>query len=599
MRFPCFCCTFGQNQSSMKQVYFIFSAFLFSVLSINAQAQNQIERPLGFTNASELGASEILTMSGTSYEELMAHADELEASKGQTIQGRVIFHDTNASQSGTWTTLNDGTKVWRLTLSSPEAMSVCAYFDGFYLPEGSALFIYNADRTYFEGPIGSEENNNHMRYMTNDIWGESITLEYIQPADVVGEPVLDVMGAGHFFQYVYPPAELADAQRGGASGGCQVDVNCPEGEFWTAQRDGVVRLRITDGNDIGLCSGSLVNTTAFDCRQYVLSAMHCAPTVSDADMAFLQFRFNYERPMEDANDDGVPEWEECSVLGGSSARNRTGAIRLADSNDDSPNGFEGSDFLLLEVEDDIPDNYRPFFAGWDATNTTSPSGKGIHHPSGDYKKISEYTQPAQSIWWGAPGSHWEVRWSATETDHGTTEGGSSGSPLYNEAKRIIGTLSSGFSDCVQSGQFGPNAPDQYGKMSYHWNNNPNSSDQKLKEWLDPEGSSSGQGIQIIDGAYRNGEGSCDPALNTEEFTLGYEAFYIAPNPSSDFLNLRIKSSSLLHTVTVFDQTGKMVAMEQISGPVASIQLSELPSGIYYVTLQDANGLTQTKKWSKI
>jgi hypothetical protein len=584
----------------MKHKYAFLSSLFMLALSTSLFAQTTIERPLGFTNASELGTCETLTLSGTSFEELMARADQLEATKGQTINGRVIFHDANTSNFGTWTELSDGTKVWRATLHSPEAMSVCAYFDGFYLPEGSAMFIYNADRTYFEGPITSEENNDHMRFMTNDMWGESITIEYVQPADVVGEAVLDLMGAGHFFRMVYPPSELADAERGGsAAGSCQVNVNCPEGEFWTKERDGVVRMRITDGNDIGLCSGSLVNTTAFDCRQYVLSAMHCAPTVSDADMAFLQFRFNYERPAADANDDGIPEWEECGTAGFSSARNRTGAIRLADSNDDSPNGFNGSDFLLLEVEDDIPDSYNPYFAGWDANNTTSPSGKGIHHPSGDIKKISEYTQPAQSIWWGAPGSHWEVRWSATETNHGTTEGGSSGSPLYNEQHKIIGTLSSGFSDCVQSGQFGPNAPDQYGKMSYHWDNNQNSADQKLKVWLDPVGTTSGVETLVLDGAYRNGEGSCNPALSTEEYTLGYESFFIAPNPSSDFLNLRIKSSSINHTVLVFDQTGKLVAEELISGPVARIALSELPAGIYYITLQDENGLSQTKKWSKI
>ena len=116
----------------MKHKYAFLSSLFMLALSTSLFAQATIERPLGFTNASDLGTCETLTLSGTSFDELMARADQLEATKGQTINGRVIFHDANASNFGTWTELSDGTKVWRATLHSPDAMSVCAYFDGFY-----------------------------------------------------------------------------------------------------------------------------------------------------------------------------------------------------------------------------------------------------------------------------------------------------------------------------------------------------------------------------------------------------------------------------------------------------------------------------------
>ena len=564
--------------------------FIACTLLLLASAQisaQRIEQPIGFTDASALHSVENVELSSFVWEDLFSHAQEEEERSGKTLQGKVIYEAMSPETVGTWTELENGTKVWRVQMSSEDALSISTYFDDFFIPEGASLFIYNADRTYFEGPIGSEENNGHGRYVTNDIWGESITLEYVQPADVVGEAHLGIMGAGYFFQYVYPPAILEDSERG--SGSCQVEVNCPEGEDWQFQRDAIVRLRITDDGDIGLCSGAMVNTTARDCRQYLLSALHCADNVSDDDFAFLQVRFNYERPLSD-----IP-FQECTVGSFSSSRNRTGVVHLADSDDNSFQGFQGSDFLLLEVEDQIPGDWNPFFAGWEAANLGSQRGVGIHHPNGDLKKISTYTDPTTSVFIGAPGSHWEVTWAETQTNQGTTEGGSSGSPLFNAEGKIIGTLSAGLSDCFNQGQFGPDEPDWYGKMSYHWTNNPNNADQKLRVWLDPND----LGWTTLWGSYMNEGGDCDPFLSIPENSLDLNAFQISPNPSPGQLNIKITDDALNGTIQVFDLQGKIIFSEQIAGPVHTYDLSTLNSGIYYVIISNAEGQSRTKKWSKI
>ena len=39
----------------------------------------------------------------------------------------------------------------------------------------------------------------------------------------------------------------------------------------------------------------MVNTTALDCRQYMLTALHCASN-DDDDFALLKVYYNYERP---------------------------------------------------------------------------------------------------------------------------------------------------------------------------------------------------------------------------------------------------------------------------------------------------------------
>ena len=570
---------------SMRKVLIVF---VMSCMYLPLFSQ-QVEKPIGFSNALALSPLERYIVESPDWNELIAHQDDMDRLYGRTIQGRIIAFDITAEEYGVWDILPDGTQVWRLQLHSDYAMSISAYFSKFFVPDGSSLFIYNNDRTYFEGPIGAEENNEHGRYVTNDMWGQNITLEYIQPVNVIGQPQLEIRGIGYFFDYVYPPYELSQESRGSES--CQVNINCPEGLDWQFQRDAVVRMRITDGNDIGLCSGAMVNTTARDCRQYVLSALHCAADVSDSDLLYLQFRWNYERPADENNPFGV-----CGTAGFSSARNRTGAFRLADSNDISNNGgFQGSDFLLLEVEDDIPDSYSPFFAGWDSRNLGSPEGVGIHHPAGDIKKISTYNAQTISTFIGAPGSHWQVRWIETETNHGTTEGGSSGSPLFNDTRLIIGTLSAGLSACFNGGGMGPNQPDWYGKMSYHWSNNPNTSAQKLREWLDPID----LGWDFLYGSYRNGDNNCDPSIGINDLPLSEYSFSIHPNPSAGELSIRFKGDLMNGKVNVYNAMGQMLHQSVFSGPVLEMDLSEFRSGAYYVTVQNASGYSKTERWVKL
>jgi hypothetical protein len=97
---------------------------------------------------------------------------------------------------------------------------------------------------------------------------------------------------------------------------------------------------------------------------------------------------------------------------------------------------------------------------------------GIHHPGGDVKKISIEDDPPVK-----DGDRWRVQW-----DAGITQGGSSGSPLYDPAGRLIGHLQSGSSACIF-----PDAPDFYGRLAPRWS--------LLEPYLDP----CGTGALGIDG----------------------------------------------------------------------------------------------------
>lgn len=103
-----------------------------------------------------------------------------------------------------------------------------------------------------------------------------------------------------------------------------------------------------------------------------------------------------------------------------------------------------SDFALFELtESPLNNNLDVYFNGWDRTNSPSQGGVGIHHPNGDFKKIATHNMvPAQGQY-PNPNSSWRVNYIATQNGHSVTEGGSSGSPLFTNDKRIIGQLYGG------------------------------------------------------------------------------------------------------------------------------------------------------------
>ena len=70
----------------------------------------------------------------------------------------------------------------------------------------------------------------------------------------------------------------------------------------------------------------------------------------------------------------------------------------------------------------------------------------------------------------------------------------------------MGTLTGGGSYCNQT-----NAPDYYGKVSYHWTSNGNASNEKLKTHLDPINS----GALVLDGS---GDPCANPTPPVANFT---------------------------------------------------------------------------------
>jgi hypothetical protein len=276
------------------------------------------------------------------------------------------------------------------------------------------------------------------------------------------ESVIYVTQGGNFLYLNPTDKDIGD------SGPCQVNINCSEGDEWQTQKRGVARMLMRIGSSYFWCTGSLINNTLQDGSPLFLTAEHCGRNASATDLMYWQFYFNLEMP-------------GCSAFGFPPLNMMVGADQLA-----LGPLLGGSDFQLLRLRQTPPPAWNLYWNGWNREDIPSNSGVGIHHPSGDVKKISTYTNqissanPLVSGQQMANSSAWRVIWTETENGHGVVEGGSSGSPLFNEEGLIIGTLTGGSSACDN-----PTSPDYYGKLWYHWDKNGPNPEERLAGFLDP------------------------------------------------------------------------------------------------------------------
>lgn len=376
--------------------------------------------------------------------------------------GVPVAIDFDIHKDGTWSHDEQGNLIYEIKFVSQGALGLNVSFNEFTLPEASQLRFYNNQTNTLIGPY-TEEHSTEDGFMTTAIIkGEYCIMELIIPASAQGELKLDVNEIGYFYRNIDP---YEGTRALGDSDPCEVNVNCSEGASWTDESRGVARILVKDGG-FGWCSGSLVNNTLNDCTPYFLTAQHCGAGASASDFRQWVFYFKYEGA-------GCSDPASEPITS-----NVTGSVRVAASGTAST--INKSDFLLLILKNRPVASANAYYNGWSKSTTASSSGVSIHHPASDIKKISTYSNTlTHTTWDGTPNSHWRVTWVATANGHGVTEGGSSGSPIFNNSGYIVGDLSGGGSFCTATSQ-----PDAYGKFSYSWSSCGATAQLQLAPWLD-------------------------------------------------------------------------------------------------------------------
>jgi len=385
---------------------------------------------------------------------------------GQTRFAAPLSADISPEKNGVWATLPNGDRVWRCPLTSPKALGLLLFFDGFRLPAGGRFFAYSADRQHVFGAYTAQSCTPSGHFLIGVLPGETVWMEYWEPLAVKGQGQIHL----NRVDYAYDANALYEGQSQadnfGQSLACNVNVNCTAGANFQTEKKGVARILMVFNNGSAWCSGSLVANTSGDGSPYFLTAHHCQIIIANAVPNFSMWRFDFDYESADCTNPAT-EPSKKSVLG---------CERIA---------FRAeTDFLLLKLNP-IPAAYAVYYNGWnrtDATNTISKS-TFIHHPFGDIKKIGVDNDPltiyGQTINWGGQfgisevNTHWR-----NVPDVGIYQPGSSGCPLFDQNKRIVGQLHGGVSnDCIITSAF-------FGRFNLSWNAGA-TPDARLKDWLDP------------------------------------------------------------------------------------------------------------------
>ena len=360
---------------------------------------------------------------------------------------------------------DDGGWQWEMHIQSVGALGIRLCFEQIQLPEEVMLFVYSVENPeeYF-GPYDSGET-----VWTPTITGSSIGVVcYGSDSTSLGNVSLEIDRIIHVYR---SPLSIEKETQA-----CNIDIACrPE---WEGYALAVGRLGMIDF-DSWACSGSLIVAPGYDdSPPFLLTANHCISLQPQA--TTLEVWWLYQRTACD--DELAPDMSTVP-------RSVGGATLLAGAN-----ATTGSDFTLLLLKEELP--FSAAFLGY--TTRTVAIGESvvcIHHPQGEEKKISfgVNSNTGSPRLGGEPLTSLdyfhEVLWA-----EGTTEGGSSGSPLLLlDSGQLIGQLYGGFASCNAVDE-----PDYFGRIDVTW--------PLIAPWLNGEYPIEGEAEGELEGEVQEGEG---------------------------------------------------------------------------------------------
>lgn len=539
--------------------YFILTA-VFALLTSMLFAQTETgELPYSFGMKGISQSVDVQMMPATNVEKLLNEDASVQEKSRPLRMGIGYKVDKTFDNSGRKDITEDGGMLWRAKFVSEGAVMTYLVLDKLNIPAEGKLFVYSPDREQVYGPYTNADIQEVGAMETDNIIGDELILEYYEPANAAFKGEINIAAVMHVYRDFLGVRDDSKGPIGTADGNCHIDVVCPDAQGWNYPIKSVVCIGITayvpsEGGYAGfLCSGATVNNVRMDKTPYVLTADHCI----ESDNQTHKFYFNYQT-------------YDCGGNTGNYKVANGGTI-VARSN--TTNSMAASDFALLKITGSLSVTFRDsiFFAGWDRSGASSV-GSGIHHPGGDWKKISF----PQSI--SAPTSgqlankYFVVHWK-TNPNKGVTEQGSSGSPLFNANQLIIGTLTSGSSYCDY-----PQGTDNYGRMSYHWTNNNNSNNnRKLQPWLDPDNT----GVMYLPGMKYDGS-----VVGIQDHNLKATTFDIYPNPAQDgFVTIQGEFMSEEAVCNVYNTMGQLVMSRTVTTDATfTLNVSSLENGVYFVEL---------------
>jgi len=300
-----------------------------------------------------------------------------------------------------------------MAIRSPQAYGIRLHFSNFDVDEGMVIvYAHGENGVIVHGAYTGKGPNGTGEFWTASLPGNTAFIE-VSGTDA---PKLQVSEILHFDKH---PA-------GASEGGkeleslplpCQMDAMClGSPPVHPNARDAVGQMNFVDGGIGYVCTGTIIND--LDNETYVpyfITAYHCIstqPVTNTLEVVWL--------------------WQRGSCGGTlpsyfSLPRSNGGTLLATNPT------IGGNDMSFIRLNGDV---LGGTLAGWTAAALPS-SFAGIHHPGGDWKRATiMHGELIVGPCTGLPTSQYHY----CEQDSGVTEGGSSGSGIFDSGGRLMGQL---------------------------------------------------------------------------------------------------------------------------------------------------------------
>lgn len=320
---------------------------------------------------------------------------------------------------------DDGGLVWTASVRSEGAAALQFRIYGFFLPTRAELWVYNAaGETHgpytWAGPDGTRE------FWTHSVSGAEAFVQLrmrgpVSQGDLrrLGFVIADVAHVDGASLRGRGPGAAPAAGFCSYNASCVRSGECAVGD-WDNARNAIAHIRFVSGGWVYICSGGLVASSG-SAGPYFLTANHCISRSREA--SSMQAYFSYrasgcsESPDECGGPGSSPSTRGATIV----STNRTG------------------DYTLLRLSETPPN--ESFYLGWSTAPVASADGTALYrfsHPSGAPQAYSTHAVDTTAV---TCNSWPRGSWIYSRDTFGATEGGSSGSPVLNEAGLIVGQLS--------------------------------------------------------------------------------------------------------------------------------------------------------------
>jgi hypothetical protein len=318
--------------------------------------------------------------------------------------------------------------VWTLAIRSPGAFGIRVHVSKFDVGAGSAiLYTHQSGDMVVHGPFTGKGPHQTGEFWSASLPGDTVFVE----VSGAKAPRLEIDRIVHFDKS--PAGEAERSERGSLTPiatdqrvgsllellPCHLDVMCyGSPPVHPYARDATGQMNFVVGGASYVCTGTAVNDLDDDTRvSYFLTAYHCLHTQTD--VGTLEVVWLWQ---PDSCSGTLPNYWTLP-------RTTDGTLLATNPTD------TGNDLSFIRLAQDFPPGVT--LAGWTTVDLPA-SATGIHHPGGDWKRVSfgHAQMVIDCTSRNLPLSQYHyVVW-----DSGVTEGGSSGSAIFDNDAHIYGQL---------------------------------------------------------------------------------------------------------------------------------------------------------------